>query len=630
MRREYIILVIVLALLGAGSTVRAVELVGAVQAVRGERITLTIDPDLLPNPGDKVEVFNEIPGLGQVALDCQWQVEEVRDNLVVAATKDKSRATAQQGYKAVIYSPHPRSTRPPEQPEEQEKDEPVEKEPVPEQPPSGTKGPKKDEPPGEMEPPVQGDDALNSSVPPGKGPQQPPAPVVPGLVTAESLQAKEPWVVDWTAHDILIDFPGGGKSGLYLDPVPSGQAHPSPGRRGILYVHPAGASEAAKISHPVTLQGPAPVLQVGVCANRDPDGDFLLVVTVDGARWGAAKRVAGADGWLDLAYDLSPFTGRTATVQLEVHSNDWQREYAFFDYIRIEDKPAPPPAETAPEQASEPEPKPAEQVVSVSRIVFSDDFNGENEGEGQLNHSRFDNWLVRSGEADLLGRGLGGTHGDHGLYVELHGSGYLPGKLQSRRAFRLDPGTYLLEFDVAASPKGAKSNLNVALGKLYEETFALEGKKPFETISRRVDVAQATNASLVFRLKSRGEAGPLLDNVRIAAVSYGTAQTRPPSAQSQVQPLKSASPYLGVRVATHESGTARVVEVAAESPAARAGLLPGDIVLKIDDVSLGQESVGAAGFIRVVSELSIDKPAMFIIRREARRLAVWVKLEPKQ
>jgi hypothetical protein len=516
----------------------------------------------------------------------------------------------------VIDSPNPRSTRPPEPPAEREEEGPVEPEP------------ESDEQPAESEPPARRDEALDEPLPPGKGFQQPPEPAVPGRVTAESLQAEEPWVMNWMAHDILIDFPGGGESGFYLEPVPSGQAQPSPGRRGLFYVHPAGPQEAAKIGYYLPLQGPTPTLKVGVCGNLAPAGDCLLVVTIDGARWGPETVIRGTDGWQDLTYDLSPFTGKAAMVQLEVHSNDWQHEYAFFDYIRVEDEPAPPQTQTVQAQASEPEP--VEPALSISEVLFSDNFDSENEGEGQLNHSRFDNWLVRSGEADLLGRGIGAALRDQGLYVELHGSGYLPGKLQSRRAFRLNPGTYLLEFDLAANPKGAKSDMTVTLGKLYEETFALEGRKPFETISRRVDVAQATNASLVFRLKSRGEAGPLLDNVRIAAASYGAAPARPPVAQSQAVPSKPAAPYLGVRVATHESGAARVVDVAAASPAAKAGLLPGDIVLKVDDISIGQEFIGAAGFIRVVSELSLDKPAMFIIRRDAKRLALWVKLEPRE
>jgi len=628
MLKRYIIVSGALALLWAESLAGAVELAGTVQTVMGEKISIKIDPELLPNPGDKVEVFNTIPGLGAVALDCQWQVQDVRDDLVVAVTKDKSRATAQQGYKAVIYCPNPRSTKPPAEPEQEK---PAEKqEPVKEEPPSQTKKPQKQEEPPKIEEPPKVDAADDALVLPGKGPQpQPPKSAAPRSVTPASLQGEEPWVMDWMAHDILIDFPGGGRSGLYLDPVRSGEAHPSPGRRGILYVHPVSAKEAAKIGHSVILQGPSPMLKLGVCGNRDPNGDCLLVVTIDGARWGTARPIEGADGWQDLTYDLSPFTGRMVMVQIEIHSNNGQREYAFFDYIRIKDEAAPSETPPVPEQPSEPEPKPVEQVMSVSKVIFADQFDGENEDVGQLNYARLENWFVRSGEADLLGRGLGNAYRDHGLYIELHGSGYMAGKLQSKRAFRLSPGTYLLEFDLAANPKGAKTTLAVALGKLYSESFVLEAKKPFETVRRRVEVSQTTNASLVFRLSSRGVAGPLLDNVRIAAVTYGGAPTKASPTQKETAPLKPASPYLGVRVATHEGGTVRLVDVTADSPAGRAGLLAGDIVLKVNDVSLGDAFVGAAGFTRVVTGLPINRPVMFIIRRGTKRLALWVKLEPR-
>jgi hypothetical protein len=350
---------------------------------------------------------------------------------------------------------------------------------------------------------------------------------------------------------------------------------------------------------------------------------------VDGARWGPERLIRGTDGWQDLTFDLSPFAGQARMVQIEIHSNDWQREYAFFDYIRIDSKPAARDQQPAEEKQSEPEPEQTEEVVSVLKTVFSDTFDAENEGSGQINHSRFENWFVRSGEADLLGRGVGQAISDHGLYLELRGSGFLPGKLQSKGAFRLNPGTYRFEFDLAANPKGAKNSLIVTFGKLYDETFALEEKKSFETIRRRIDVPQATNASLIFRLKSRGAAGPLLDNIRIVAISQGSSQPKEPAPQKQSPPSEPPTPYLGVRIATQPDGTVRVVEVAPDSPAAKAGLLPEDIILEIDGASLEKEYVGTAGLTSILSKSSIDRPAMFIIRRGTKRLALWVKLEPK-
>jgi S1-C subfamily serine protease len=71
------------------------------------------------------------------------------------------------------------------------------------------------------------------------------------------------------------------------------------------------------------------------------------------------------------------------------------------------------------------------------------------------------------------------------------------------------------------------------------------------------------------------------------------------------------------------------MDVVPDSPAARAGLLPDDVVLQVDGASFEREHVGAQAFVGIVSRLSIDRPAMFIIRRGEKRLAIWVKLEPK-
>jgi hypothetical protein len=626
MCRDLIIFGVILVLCWAGSTAGAVELPGVVESVMGERITIKISPDLLPNPGDKVEAFDTIPGLGEVALDCEWAVAEVQGGLVTAVTEDKSRATAQQGYKAVVYSANPRSTRP-APPVEKGKEEPVEEKPVDKEPPSKSKPTGKKEQPPKIEKPPREDDSPALVLPRERPQQQPPEPEGPQPVTAAALYGEEPWVMNWVAHDILVDFPGAGRAGLYREAVPSGEAHPSPGRRGILYVHPAGVSQAAKIGHHFSLQGTASVLKVGVCANREPVGDCLLVLTIDGARWGLPKLIRGADGWQDLTYDLSPFAGRMVTVQFEVHSNNWQHEYAFFDYIRIEDQPEPGGTQAA--QGQQNGPTGEGQGVSVLRTVFADDFDGENDGAGQRKHRGFQQWFLRSGEADLLGRGLRDTYPAHGLYVELHGNGYLTGKLQSKRAFRLSPDSYLLQFDVAANPRGGKSDLTVTLGGLYAESFALEGKRPFETVSRRIDVSQPANAALVFQLRRRGTSGPLIDNVRLMAVSYGGSPAGALSGGNRKAPSKSATPYLGVRVGSLPDGSVRLVDVVPDSPAARAGLLPDDVVLQVGDASFEREFVGTQAFVSIVSRLSVDRPAMFIIRRDDKRLAIWVKLEPK-
>jgi len=72
---------------------------------------------------------------------------------------------------------------------------------------------------------------------------------------------------------------------------------------------------------------------MGVSGNRDVDGDWVLVVKVNGKPLGEKKVIAGAQGWQDLEFDLSPFSGQTVTIEIEAWANDWHYEYAFFDYV---------------------------------------------------------------------------------------------------------------------------------------------------------------------------------------------------------------------------------------------------------------------------------------------------------
>ena len=75
---------------------------------------------------------------------------------------------------------------------------------------------------------------------------------------------------------------------------------------------------------------------MGVSANRNVDGDWELIVKVNGRPVGIEKIISGAEGWQDLTFDLSPYSEQTVDIEIEVRANNWWHEYAFFDYIEIE------------------------------------------------------------------------------------------------------------------------------------------------------------------------------------------------------------------------------------------------------------------------------------------------------
>ena len=151
-------------------------------------------------------------------------------------------------------------------------------------------------------------------------------------------QASESWARQWMVLNTAKDFAGGGKAGFYPGTVRSGHANPNPGRRGILYLHPTNEQMPARILRHVTLTGPAPILRIGVSGNRNVDGDWALLVKVNSKPLGRERIIRGSQGWYDLAFDLSAFSGQSVYIAIEARANNWHYEYAFFDYIQIIEK----------------------------------------------------------------------------------------------------------------------------------------------------------------------------------------------------------------------------------------------------------------------------------------------------
>ena len=148
--------------------------------------------------------------------------------------------------------------------------------------------------------------------------------------------AAEPWAREWSVLATAKDFTDEGGAGFYPEDVTSGDAHPNPGRRGILYLHPPTSEEPVRIARTVTLTGERPTLRLGVSGNRDDDGDWALLIRVNGEALEEERIIAGAEGWQDLSFDLSAFSGKTVDIEIEGRANDWFYEYVFFDYIRID------------------------------------------------------------------------------------------------------------------------------------------------------------------------------------------------------------------------------------------------------------------------------------------------------
>ena len=102
MSRLIRIMVLCLFVLACASTGRAETLNAKVTAVDGDVATLAVDGGRLPNPGDWVSVFGQIPGLDGDVLIGRGKVTEIRHGAVLA--KIDARGELKEGLTAQIVS----------------------------------------------------------------------------------------------------------------------------------------------------------------------------------------------------------------------------------------------------------------------------------------------------------------------------------------------------------------------------------------------------------------------------------------------------------------------------------------------------------------------------------------------
>jgi len=157
--------------------------------------------------------------------------------------------------------------------------------------------------------------------------------------------------------------------------------------------------------------------------------------------------------------------------------------------------------------------------VASRRIILEDSFDMENNGKGALNYNSFSKWIVKDGTVDLIGNGFYDFVPGRGLYVDLDGSTNKAGLLETRQVFQLDPGQYILSFDLAGSQRGDTNTVTVKLGNVFSENITFASNEPMRTIKRTINVSSPTSGTLSFKNSGGDNYGLLLDNVRLERVS---------------------------------------------------------------------------------------------------------------
>ena len=170
--------------------------------------------------------------------------------------------------------------------------------------------------------------------------------------------------------------------------------------------------------------------------------------------------------------------------------------------------------------------------TQANSVLLFDDFNSENGGDPAFNYGSFTNWNVLNGSVDLfndanvISRGLTPPGNSDGLYVDLDGSTFNAGRLESVLTFVLDPGLYRLEFKLASwfdDPDPSNNSVTVTLADVYAEEFSGARSTSFETILREFTVTDATSGKLIFDHSGGDVWGYALDNVGLFVVPVPAA-----------------------------------------------------------------------------------------------------------
>lgn len=164
--------------------------------------------------------------------------------------------------------------------------------------------------------------------------------------------------------------------------------------------------------------------------------------------------------------------------------------------------------------------------AAQATIIFSDNFDVENNGSGSLNYFGFQNWTVSNGSVDLIGPGLFDLLPGNGFYVDMDGSTGDAGKLTTTNSFARAAGTYQLSFELAGNQRARSQEevmIQVNMGSLVNESISLGTFDPFTYFAFEFTLASATSVSLSFEGVGNDNVGMLLDDVVLESLESTSA-----------------------------------------------------------------------------------------------------------
>jgi hypothetical protein len=162
----------------------------------------------------------------------------------------------------------------------------------------------------------------------------------------------------------------------------------------------------------------------------------------------------------------------------------------------------------------------------VGTVLFADNFDADNGGQPAQGTSSLVNWIqTRPGGSVDLDRPTRFGYSRPGLVIDLDGSfNPQPGRLETRIAFDLQPGTYTLVFWLGSNSgdfrerEGETNAMTVSLGSAYSETITRVTQVPVrsEVVRRQIVVTGPESARIVFDHLGNSDAyGLVIDDVAL-------------------------------------------------------------------------------------------------------------------
>ena len=155
--------------------------------------------------------------------------------------------------------------------------------------------------------------------------------------------------------------------------------------------------------------------------------------------------------------------------------------------------------------------------ASASTIFF-DDFNSENGGVQLNNYDSFANWNVTRGTVDVITYNSVFYFLGSGIYVDMDGSTWSAGRIETKTTFDLLPGDYKLSFIASGNNRGRPTDvMTISVGSVFSETLTIEPTEPLTVYQFNFHVDSATSGKIVFDHEGGNNCGIIIDDVLLTS-----------------------------------------------------------------------------------------------------------------